>query len=135
MWAKWNIFIQLWVTSNSFIHFWGTSNSFFNFRELQTASFQFKYYTTTSFNPLTTAIGRHFFGHKSPATRARDLFKPYMYSTSLLVDIEKNVFRFRWGFSGGDVTMKACFGNFGHLGRSWTPTNWPILLAQSFVEI
>jgi len=28
-------------------------------------------------NPLTTAIGRPFFGHKSPAARARELFKPF----------------------------------------------------------
>ena len=50
---------------------------------------------------------------------ARELFKPFTDSASLLVNIEKNVFRFRWGFSGGDVTMRACFGNFGHL--------WPAL--------
>jgi len=66
-----------------------------------------------------TVIGRPFFGHKSPAARAREQFKPSMDSANLLVDIEKNVFRFRWGFSGGDVTMRACFGNFGHL--------WPAL--------
>jgi len=27
-------------------------------------------------NPLTTKIGQPFFGHKSPAARARELFKP-----------------------------------------------------------
>ena len=75
--------------------------------------------TDTLFNPLTTAIGRPFFGHKSPAAGARELFKPSTDSPSLLVDIEKNVFRFWWGFSGGDVTMRACFGNFGQL--------WPAL--------
>jgi len=67
-------------------------------------------------------IGRPFFGHKSPAARARELFKPSTDSASLLVDIEKkNLFRFRWGFSGGDVTMRACFGNFGHLWLALGP--------------
>jgi len=49
-------------------------------------------------NPLTTAIGWPFFGHKSPTAIARELFKPSTDSASLLADIEKNVFRFRWGF-------------------------------------
>jgi len=71
------------------------------------------------FNPLTTAIGRPFFGHKAPA---RELFKPSTVSASLLVDIKKkNFFRFRWVFSGGDVTMRACFGNFGHLWPAMRP--------------
>jgi len=72
-----------------------------------------------SLNPLTVAIGRPFFGHKSPAARARQLFKPAVDSASLLVDIKKKIFRFRWGFSGGDITMRTCFGNFVHL--------WPAL--------
>jgi len=46
-------------------------------------------------NPLTTAIGRPFFGHKLPA--ARELFKPSTASASLLADIEKNVFCFGLG--------------------------------------
>ena len=46
-------------------------------------------------NPLTAAIGRPFFGQKLPA--ARELFKPSTDSASLLVEIEKNVFRFRFG--------------------------------------
>ena len=45
-------------------------------------------------NALTAANGRPFFGHKSPAARARELFKPFTDSASLLVEIEKNVFRF-----------------------------------------
>jgi len=76
-----------------------------------------KYSTTTKcFKLLTTAIGQPFFGHKSPAARARQLFKPSTDSASLLVDIEKkNVFGFCWLSSGGDVTMRAYFGNFGQL--------------------
>jgi len=77
--------------------------------------------TNMCFKPLTTAIGQPFFGHKSPAARARELFKSPMDSASLLVDIKKNVFRFRWGFSGGDVTMRACFGNVGHLWLALGP--------------
>ena len=37
-----------------------------------------------------------FFGHKSPAARVRELFKPSADSASLLVKIEKNNFQFRW---------------------------------------
>jgi len=77
------------------------------------------YEIKNAFNPLTAAIGRPFFGHTSPAARARELFKSSTDSASLLVDIEKNVFRFWWGFSGGDVTLRAWFENFGHL--------WPAL--------
>jgi len=46
-----------------------------------------------------------------------------MDSASLVVKIEKNVFRFRWGISGGDVTKKACFGNFGYLWPALAPTH------------
>ena len=49
------------------------------------------------FNPLTTAIGRPLFGHKSPAARARELFKASTDSASLLVDIEKKRFSFSVG--------------------------------------
>jgi len=49
------------------------------------------------FNPLTTAsqyIGPPFFGHKSPAARARELFKLSTDSASLGVKIEKKIFSF-----------------------------------------
>jgi len=39
-------------------------------------------------------IGAPFFGHKSSAARARELFKPFTDSASLLVDIVKKIFRF-----------------------------------------
>jgi len=48
-------------------------------------------------NPLMTAIGRPFFGHKSPATRTRELFKPSADSASLLFDIEKKCSSFSVG--------------------------------------
>jgi len=64
-------------------------------------------------------IGWPFFGHKLSAATARELFKPFTDSASLLVDIEKKSFSFSVGISGGDVTMRTCFGNFGHL--------WPAL--------
>jgi len=70
-----------------------------------------------------TAIGQPFFGHESPAARARELFKPFTDSASLLVDIEKKSFSFSVGFSGGDVTMRAYFGNFGHLWLALGPTH------------
>jgi len=44
------------------------------------------------------AIGRPFLGHKLPAARARELFKPFMDSVSLRVDIEKKKF---FVFGGG----------------------------------
>ena len=80
-------------------------------------------------------IGSHFSGHKSPAARARELFKPSKDSASLLLNIEKNVFRFRFG-DFLEVTSQ-----WGHVleilatfGQPWTPTHWPILLSQNFVE-
>jgi len=36
-------------------------------------------------------IDSHFFGHKSPAARARELFKPSLDSASLLVEMEKKI--------------------------------------------
>jgi len=52
---------------------------------------------TSFLNPLTAAICRPFLGQKLSAARARELFKPFTDSASLLVDIEKNVFRFQFG--------------------------------------
>jgi len=67
-------------------------------------------------NPLTAAIGRPFFGPKLPAARARKLFTPSTDSASLLVEVKsKRFFVFGLAFSGGDVTMRACFEIFGHL--------------------
>jgi len=40
---------------------------------------------------------------------------PSTDSASLVVKIEKQFFVFVGEISGGDVTKKACFGNFGHL--------------------
>jgi len=78
------------------------------------------------FNPLTAAIGRPFFGHKSPTARARELFKPSTDSASLLVDIEKKTFVFfGLAFSRGDVTMRACFRIFGHLALGPNPLTHP----------
>jgi len=38
-------------------------------------------------NPSTPASGRYFFGHNSPAARAREVFKPSMDSARLLCSI------------------------------------------------
>ena len=60
-------------------------------------------------NSLTATIGRPFFGQKLPAARARELFKPYTDSASLIVEIEKNVLRFRFGIFPGYVSeSKIC---------------------------
>ena len=58
--------------------------------------------------------GQHFCGHKSPAARARELFKASTDSASLLVKIEKIFFRF--GFLWGDVTSLTFF---------WLPSPGP----------
>jgi len=73
------------------------------------------------FNPLMAAIGRPFFGQKLPSARARELFKPSTDSASLLVEIKKRFFVFGLAFSGGDVTMRACFQIFGHLYLALSP--------------
>ena len=79
-------------------------------------------------------IGRHFFGHKSPAVRARELFKPSTNLASLVVKIEKTIF----GFGGGFLEVTSQWGHVLEIlalfGRPWAPTCWPILLTQSFVE-
>jgi len=73
----------------------------------------------SAFNPLTTAIGRPFFDHKSPAARARELFKPSTDSASVLVDIEKKIFVFGLAFAGGNVTGGGVFAFF------WPPLPGP----------
>ena len=43
-------------------------------------------------------IGRHILGNNSPASIARELFKPSTDSASLTVSIKKNYFIWVWGF-------------------------------------
>jgi len=65
-------------------------------------------------------FGLHFFGFKSPATRARQLFKPSTDSARLQVDIKKNVFRFRFlAFPGGNIRSGGVFAFF------WPPSSGP----------
>jgi len=63
-------------------------------------------------------LARPFFCHKSPAARARELFKPSTDSASLLVDIEK-IFVFGLAFAGGNITSGGVFAFF------WTPLPGP----------
>ena len=51
-------------------------------------------------------IGALFFGHKSPAARARELFKPSTDSASLVVKVEKKFFVLGFRFSGGNVISR-----------------------------
>jgi len=61
-------------------------------------------------------IGTPFFGHKLPAARARELFKPSTDSAYLLVDIEKKYFSFWvWVFLGGTSQVGVFLCYFGHL--------------------
>jgi len=67
--------------------------------------------------------------YNSPGDGARELSKSYTDSASLAVKIEiKTFFVFGGGISGGDVTKKACFGNFSHF---W-PALGPNPLTHSF---
>jgi len=50
--------------------------------------------------------------HNSPADWARELSKPSTDSASLLLEIKKNVFRFRFGVRWGDRHKWGCFGFF-----------------------
>jgi len=76
----------------------------------------FKQYKIYCFKLFKSRV-RHNYGadfkritsYNSPATIATELFKPSTDSASLLVSIKKNVVRFGWGFSLGDVTKKAGF--------------------------
>jgi len=66
------------------------------------------------FNPLTT--WRAFFGRNWPGDWARELFKPFTDSASLLVEIEKKRFLFRvWGFLEGTSQVGVFLCYFGHL--------------------
>ena len=59
-------------------------------------------------------IGSQFFGHESPAVRARELFKSSTNSASIIVKIEKNIFRFRFrvGSLGGPPQVGDVFTFF-----------------------
>jgi len=74
-------------------------------------------------------IGSPFFGHKLPAARARELFKPSTDSASLLVDIEKNFFSFLvWHLLGGTSQVRVFLQFFGHFYLALGPNP----LTQSF---
>jgi len=78
----------------------------------------------TLFNPLTTAIGRPFFGHKSPAARARELFKPFTDLASLVLKIEKNFVFFSVSVVGFLKVMsqrRHILEILAIFGRPWTP--------------
>jgi len=80
-------------------------------------------------------IGSPFFGHKLPAARARELFKPSTDSASLLVDIEKIFFHFWFGICWGERHKWGCFCSFlATFTWPWAPTHWHNLLAQVFSE-
>jgi len=70
------------------------------------------------FNSLTTVIGRPFFGHKSPAARAKELFKPSTDSASLVVDIKKS-----FSFSVG--VFWRWRHNEGMFWKFWSPLASP----------
>ena len=48
--------------------------------------------------------------YNSPGDWARELFKPSTDSASLVAEIEKNIFVFSGGFSGGNATSGGVFG-------------------------
>jgi len=58
------------------------------------------------FNPFNDCASQHigapFFGHKLPAARARELFKPSTDSASLGVKIKKKIFRFGFELFWGE---------------------------------
>ena len=73
--------------------------------------------------------GSQFFGHKSPAARARELFKPSTDSASLPVKIEKKNFSFSvWRSLGGPPQVGVFLLFFSHL---W-PALGPNPLGHSF---
>jgi len=58
-------------------------------------------------NPLTAAIGRPFFGQKSPELESCS--NPLWIQQVFLLRSKNTFFVFSLAFSGGDVTMRACF--------------------------
>jgi len=77
-------------------------------------------------------IGRHFFGHKTPADRASELFKPSLDSAGLLVEIEIKFLFSVWGSLAGPPQVGVFLLFLANFGRPWTPTHWAILLAHVF---
>jgi len=66
----------------------------------------------------------------NPITRqAIELFKPPTDSASLVVEIEKKIFVFGGGFSGGTPQVGMFLATF-----TWplAPTHWTIIMAQDF---
>jgi len=67
--------------------------------------------------------------YNSPDDWARELFKPSTDSASLVAEIEKKIFRFRWGVYGGTPQAGVFLATFTW---PWAPTLWAIIMAQDF---
>jgi len=80
--------------------------------------------------PRGPLVCRALQSYYSPSDWARELFKPSTDSASLVVEIKKTFFRFRWGFSGGNARSG---GGVGHLYLALDPNHWAIFMAQDFV--
>jgi len=62
------------------------------------------------------------FGYNSPATIARELFKPSTDSASLVVSSQKKIFGFGFGVLLGGRHKWGCFRIFmAYFARPWTP--------------
>jgi len=81
-------------------------------------------------------IGPPFFDHKSPAYRARELFKSSTDSASLVVNNEKKNFVLDLSFSGGIVTSRGVFALFWPSlpGSGRRPNGPSMFWTQSLVE-
>jgi len=78
---------------------------------------------------VSQKIGSPLFGHKTPAAKARELFKPSTDSASLLVDIENKILLFLvWRLLGG--TSQVHF--FGHLYLALGPNQLTHSFGSSF---
>jgi len=70
-----------------------------------------------------------------PAARARELFNPSTDSASLLVDIEKKVFRFEFEVFWGERHKQGCFCViFAIFAWAWVLSQWAIFWTQSLDE-
>jgi len=73
------------------------------------------------FNPLTAVIGQPFLAKNRQSLELESCSNPPRIKQVFQLRSKKTFFIFGLAFSGGDVTMRACFQIFGHLYLALNP--------------
>ena len=97
--------------------------------------YKFFWVKTNSFNDRAGLhLGRHIFGNNSPASIARELFKPSTDSASLLVSMKKNYLIWVWAFVLVTPQRGHVFEFLNNFGGPSAPIQWAIFWLKLFVE-